>query len=75
MEAKERVVTPAGEFEAFKIKGRGQTYGSQSGVFREWAFYYAPVTKSIVKYYYDSGVGTESGKTDIELTKFAPAGS
>jgi len=70
VEKVEEIKTEAGGFQAIRIKGNGQTYGGN--VKREWDYFYTPDTKSIVKFYYDSGVGTKSGKMDIELLKFVP---
>ena len=72
VEQMEQVKIAAGTFQALRIKGTGQTSGG--GVTREWDYLYSPDTKSIVKFYYDSGVGTKSGKTDIELIKFSSSG-
>lgn len=74
VEKMEQVKTAGGEFQALRISGSGQTYGGRSDVMREWIYYYSPDTKSIIKFHYDSGVGTKSGKTEIEMTKFSPSG-
>lgn len=72
VEKLEQLKIDAGAFQALRIKGTGQTSGG--GVTREWDYFYSPDTKGIVKFYYDSGVGTKSGKIEIELTKFSSSG-
>jgi hypothetical protein len=72
VENTQRIKVDAGEFQAFRIRGSGQTV--DASVAREWGYFYSPDTKSIVKFYYDSGVGVQSGKEEIELTKFHSSG-
>jgi hypothetical protein len=70
IENMERIKADVGEFLALRIKGTGQS----AGVVREWDYFYSPDTKCIVKLYYDSAVGRQSGKEEIELTKFNSSG-
>jgi len=70
VEKLEQIKVDAGTFQAVRIKGTGGNYG----VTREWNYHYSPDTKSIVKFFYDSGIGTKSGKTEIELMKYHPSG-
>lgn len=72
VEKMEEIKVGGGTFQTLRIRGNGQTY--RGTVTREWDYFYSPETKSIAKFYYDSGVGTKSGKIDIELIKFVPAG-
>lgn len=71
VENAEQTQTEAGEFRTLRIKGTGKTHGGS--LMREWDYFYSPDSKSIVKFHYDSGVGTQSGKTDIELVSFGQA--
>lgn len=61
--------TAAGNFQTLKLKG----LNSGGQVSQEWTYFYSPDCKCIAKFFYDSAVGGNGGKLEIELTKFTPA--
>ncbi len=70
VEQEGETTTTAGTFKTLKIKGSGQTLGRP--VTQAWEYFYSSNCKAITKYNYDSAVGGNGGKVEIELTKFTP---
>ena len=59
---------------AFKIEGRGSVSVPSGTYEQKRAFSYSPDAKSVVKFFYDSAVGSVGAKVDIELVKFSASG-
>ena len=57
----------------YKIEGSGGA-GSSHPVSQTRVFIYSPSEKAIVKFFYDSAVGQQGGKIDIELVKLTAGG-
>lgn len=69
----EEVAVGGGSFRAYKIEGDG-TVSVLSGTYRQKRLiWYSPDAKSVVKFFYDSAIGSVGAKVEIELQGFIPA--
>src|SRR5215510_3445805 len=64
----EQLTSPAGTYQTFKIENNNWCGGKSCG---KWMYFYSPKTKSVVKYNYESTLGS-TATWDVDLIKFFP---